>query len=162
MQKLSMEVRLLLAFLLMGVVMVISNYLMPPQQPAEQAKQAAPKAAAPAQGQAQAQTAPAAAAAAAEVPGAVQAAEVETFAIDTDLFKVAFSNRGATIHNWVLKKYKSNAGKDLELVNQKAVTGDKALAAPFALAFKNPPSNDPNDKLYKVTDRKSTRLNSSH
>ena len=41
MQKLSMEVRLLLAFLLMGVVMVISNYLMPPQQSAEQAKQAA-------------------------------------------------------------------------------------------------------------------------
>ncbi|MFM2124411.1 MAG: hypothetical protein RL328_862, partial [Acidobacteriota bacterium] len=81
MQKLSMEVRLLLAFLLMGVVMVISNYLMPPQQqPAEQAKQAAPKAVAPAA----TQTAPAAPSAApAEVPGAVQAAEVETFAIDT-------------------------------------------------------------------------------
>ncbi len=158
MQKLSMEVRLLIAFLLMGVVLAVSNYLAPPQ-PAEPAKQAAtdaPKAApatAPAAAPAAATAANPAAPAAAVVPGAVQAEQVEAFTVETDLHKVSFSNRGATVHNWVLKKFKSNAGQALELVNQKAVqtTGDKAIPAPFSLTFKNQPSNNPNDKLYKVT-----------
>jgi YidC/Oxa1 family membrane protein insertase len=38
-------------------------------------------------------------------------------------------------------------------VNQRglALTGSKALPAPFALAFKNAPSSDPNNALYRVT-----------
>lgn len=149
-----MEVRLLIAFLLMGVVLAISNYFMPPQaQDADkQAKKETKQAPA-----ATAQAAPAAAAAAPqaapEVPGAVQAEQVEALTVDTDQYKVSFSNRGATVQNWVLKGLKSDSGKDLELVNQKAVqaTGDKAIPAPFSLNFKNQPSNNPNDKLYKVT-----------
>ena len=157
MQKLSMEVRLLIAFLLMGLVLAVSNYFSPPPtpEPAKQATSSAPKASdAPA---ANAASNPVAAAApvavAAQVPGAVQAAQVEVFTVETDLQKVSFSNRGATVRNWVLKDYKSNAGKGLELVNQTglALTGDKAVPAPFALSFKNQPTNNPNDKLYRVT-----------
>lgn len=149
--KLSTEVRMLIAMLLVGVVFALSQYLMPPppetpaadQNKTAKADQAAPVVAAPA----------APAAAAAEVPGAVQAAQAETVTIETDLHKVAFSNRGATIRSWILKAYKDSTGKPLELVNQRglALTGNKAVPSPFALAFKNAPSSDPNNALYRVT-----------
>ena len=157
MDKLSMEVRMLIAMLLVGVVFAVSQYFMPPppdkpvedksavvdQNKAAKAAQAAPTVA----------TAGAGAAAAPEVPGQIQAAQAEAFTIETDLFKVAFSNRGATVRNWVLKAYKDSKGQPLELVNQRALklTGNKALPPPFALAFKNVPTNDPNDDLYRVT-----------
>ncbi len=150
-----MELRMLIAILLVGVVFAVSQYFMPPppdttQQAVAEKNQAAKAA------QAAPQVAPAAgptATPAVEVPGAVQAANVEDFSIDTDLFKVNFSNRGAVVRNWVLKAYKDSKGQPLELVNQRALrlTGSKALPPPFAMAFKNPPSNDPNDDLYRVT-----------
>src|ERR1019366_10232208 len=37
--------------------------------------------------------------------------------VDTDLFTVSFSNQGATVRSWRLKKYRGNDGKYLELVN---------------------------------------------
>lgn len=151
--KLSTEVRMLIAMLLVGVVFALSQYLMPPppetpvadQNKTAKAVQSAPAVATPA--------APAPAPAAAEVPGAVQAAQAETFTIETDLHKVSFSNRGATIRSWILKAYKDSTGKPLELVNQRglAITGAKAIPSPFALAFKNPPSSDPNNALYRVS-----------
>ncbi len=75
---------------------------------------------------------------------------MQDFAIETDLHKVVFSNRGATVRNWVLKAYKDSKGQPLELVNQRAMKPGK-IPAPFALAFKNAPSNSTNDKLYRVT-----------
>jgi YidC/Oxa1 family membrane protein insertase len=150
--KLSMEVRMLIAVLLVGVVFALSQYLMPPppdpvvdQNKAAKAAQADPAVA----------TAPVVAPTpeATDLPGAVQATETTVFTIETDLHKVVFSNRGATVRSWVLKGYKDSKGKPLELVNQRglALAAGKALPPPFALAFKNAPSNNPNDKLYRVT-----------
>ena len=50
--------------------------------------------------------------------------------IDTDLFRVAFSNQGANVRSWQLKKYKGNDGKPLDLVNTAA-----GLNYPFSLYF---------------------------
>lgn len=148
-----MEVRLLIAFLLMGVVLAVSTYLMPTSEaptPAPVAQSTTPAAEAPAAATPAAQPAPAPAA---DLPGQVQAADVEIFTVETNVHKVVFSNRGATIHNWVLKDYKDNSGQPLDLVNQKALqlTGDRALPAPFAFGFKATPSRNPNSELFQVT-----------
>jgi YidC/Oxa1 family membrane protein insertase len=152
--KLSMEVRMLIAMLLVGIVFALSQYLMPPpaELPVAEQNQAA-KAAQETPAVATNFPAPAVPAAPVELPGAIQATEQETFAIDTDLYKVVFSNRGATIHNWVLKAYMDDKGEPLELVNQRALllTGAQAVPPPFALAFKTPPSHNPNGDLYRVT-----------
>lgn len=154
--KLSMEVRMLIAMLLVGVVFALTQYLMPPppEPTAEQTAVDQNKAKA-AQANPAVATTPVSATppVAVVLPGAVQATDAVSFTIDTDLFKVVFSNRGAVVRNWVLKAYKDTTGQPLELVNQRALklTGNKALPPPFALSFKNPPSNDPNDDLYQVT-----------
>jgi YidC/Oxa1 family membrane protein insertase len=149
--KLSTEVRMLIAMLLVGIVFAVSQYFMPPppetpvadQNKTAKATQAAPAVASPA----------GTAAAPPVVPGAVQATEAESLTIETDVHKVVFSNRGATVRSWILKAYKDTQGKPLELVNQRALalTGNKALPAPFSLSFKNAPSADPNNGLYRMT-----------
>ena len=48
-------------------------------------------------------------------------AELEsTNIIENDLYKITFSNRGGLAKSWVLKKYKDDAGRPLELVNTTA------------------------------------------
>ncbi len=46
--------------------------------------------------------------------------EVETV-VDNDLFRIVFTNRGAQVKSWVLKKYKDDEGHPLDLVNRLAV-----------------------------------------
>src|ERR1035441_3464157 len=126
-KEMSMEVRLLLAFLLMGAVMFLTPYLFktvaPP--PVKKAAQVAPAPPPPAPEAVPA--APVAEKAKAERParkGSSKAApsapstpqKVEpALVVDTDLFTVAFSNQGATVRSWRLKKYRGNDGKYLEL-----------------------------------------------
>jgi YidC/Oxa1 family membrane protein insertase len=143
-KEMSMEVRLLLAFLLMGAVMFLTPYLFKtvappppvkkvaqtaptPPQPAPEAVPAAPvaeKAAAerPAKKGSSKKAAP-------SVPSTPQTVE-PALIVDTDLFTVAFSNQGATVRSWRLKKYRGNDGKYLELVNVAA-----GLESPFSLYF---------------------------
>jgi YidC/Oxa1 family membrane protein insertase len=143
----SMEVRLLLAFVLMGLVIFGSQYFYKPAPPAPAdkavaAKQDTPKPAAP--------TPPASAPAiAADVPGEIHADKEEFTIIETDLMKVTFSNRGAVARSWVLKAFKDHKGKPLDLVNPKAL---EKLPPPFSLAFKGQaPQPDPNAGLYKIS-----------
>jgi YidC/Oxa1 family membrane protein insertase len=142
--KLSTEVRMLIAFLLVMLVFGVQQFLAPP--PGPQPTKQAPK---NDQKQVAEPTTPPPAPATTG-PAQIQAEQFETFAIDTGLHKVVFSNRGATIRNWVLTGFKDNNGKPLELVNQKSLQVT-AIPAPFSLSFPAAPSVDPNDKLYKVT-----------
>jgi YidC/Oxa1 family membrane protein insertase len=133
-KELSMEQRLLLAFLLMGLVLFLTPYFYkaPPapktntadksQPAADTAKLAAPPASAAA-------TAPAQ-----PVPGQIEAPSEQQFVIDTDIYRVTLSNRGASVRGWILKKYKDHAGQPLELVN--AASFSKA-APPFSLVLKD-------------------------
>jgi YidC/Oxa1 family membrane protein insertase len=136
-KEMSMEIRLLLAFLLMGAVMFLTPYFVKTQQPASNRKLQTP-APAPV-----AQTVPAAApeAPAAPSPKAKAAARKRTsatpvtgqnplppFVIETDLYRIEFSNQGGNVRSWLLKKHKGNDGKPLELTNTAA-----GLDYPFSL-----------------------------
>jgi YidC/Oxa1 family membrane protein insertase len=40
--------------------------------------------------------------------------------VENELYRITFDNRGAQVTSWILKKYKDNDGKPLDLVNQDA------------------------------------------
>ena len=129
-KEMSMEIRLLLAFLLMGVVMFVTPYIYK-TPPAPKKGVSTSTIAVPAK------TAPAVPAADAVTLAPPEPALPATnqqvlppFVIDTDLFRVAFSNRGGTVRSWVLKKFKGNDDKPLELMNLSATS-----EFPFSLYF---------------------------
>jgi len=147
-KELTTETRLLLAFVLVGIVLVGWNYIYKPPPPpapvtppANTQVQTSPAAEAP-------KPIPVPAPKPIEVPGQMQAGQAEDFTIETDFYRVEFSNQGAVVRSWILKKYKDGKGKPLELVNTKALS---KVPAPFAVAFRNQaPPNDPNKGLFKV------------
>jgi YidC/Oxa1 family membrane protein insertase len=150
----GMERRLLLVFVLTFAVLLISQPLLmkyiKPQQPAPEQKPAATQpAATPAP--APAAAAPAARATAktkaktaAPVATREAAAEQETV-IENDLYKIVFTNRGAQVKSWILKKQNDEHGHPLELVHQAAAqqygyplslwTYDEALRKKLASAL---------------------------
>jgi YidC/Oxa1 family membrane protein insertase len=66
--------------------------------------------------------------------------------IDTDAYRISISNQGATVRSWVLKKYRGNDGKPLE------VTNTAAGSHPFALYFPDQkPKADVNWAWFKQT-----------
>jgi YidC/Oxa1 family membrane protein insertase len=146
-KELSMELRLLIAFILMGVVLFVTPYFFkpaaPPPAPVEKKTEMAPPTAA--------QTPPAPAAKPAEAPTAptkaVAAESVQSHIVDTEVFRVTFSNQGAAVRSWKLKKYRDAQGKELELVN----TAAEKVDDPFSLLFRSQkPSVDLNQALYAI------------
>jgi len=115
-----MEKRLLLVFALTFLVIVIfqpvlKKYL--PQAPSSsqtQNQQPPPASQAPPT-PAQASVAPPVAA----VPAEAASAETETV-VENDLYRVTFTNRGAQVKSWVLKKFDDEHGKPLDMVNAAA------------------------------------------
>ncbi len=51
---------------------------------------------------------------------AVQAAAEATTVVENELYLITFSNRGAQVINWQLKRFKDSDGKPLDLVHQQA------------------------------------------
>ena len=51
---------------------------------------------------------------------AVQAASENTTMVENDLYRITFSNRGAQVKSWVLKKFKDTEGNPLDLVHEGA------------------------------------------
>jgi len=143
--------RLLLAFLLVFVMIVAMQYLLPkaPRQPEPQKSNT----------QTQSQSAPAtqtvspsptpatrrAHAAATQAHVKLAAAETETV-IENDYYRAVFTNRGAVAKSWVLKKFKDNSGKPLDLVNP-AVAGDLGFPLSF-FAYDNDLQKKLNQALY--------------
>ncbi len=155
-----MEARLLIAFVLMFLVLFLTPYLykqvpgpksapnITPQK-AEQVTKPPVMTPAPTPPPA----APAKAAAAALKPGqkpaapsVVQASTEQTHVIDTAVYHIVFSNRGAVVKSWVLKKYQDLNGKPLELVNPGSLG---KVPAPMSIDFKDrKPDVDVNQALY--------------
>jgi YidC/Oxa1 family membrane protein insertase len=154
-KEMSMETRLLIFFVLMGLILLGTQYFYkpppPPAKPAAVTSTATDKAVekqAVAAAQPAAQTAAAAQSATpADLPGRVQADKEELITVETDVYRVTFSNRGAVAKSWTLKAYKDHDGKPLDLINPRSL--DK-VPAPFSLAIKTPPATDPNTSLFKV------------
>ncbi len=129
-KELSMEQRMLLAFGLMGVVLLVSQFVLPkpPEKPVQKTETAEVKE--PVEGK-QAATDQQPAAAATEKVAAIplapiashpaSAAQEEAVVVETDLYKIQFSNRGAVVRSWVLKKYQDTLGKPQELLNRRAI-----------------------------------------
>jgi YidC/Oxa1 family membrane protein insertase len=70
--------------------------------------------------QTQAPSAPALAAPTESASGtAVVAAAESTTVVENELYRITFSNRGGQAVSWILKKYKDDDGKPLDLVNPK-------------------------------------------
>ncbi len=144
-----MEIRLLIAFLLMGLVLFVTPYFYkPPAGP----KRTTP---APAPAQATQETKQPAApqqpppAPAALSPGQIGADKEQTFTVDTALYRVQLSNIGGVVRNWTLKKFLDSRGKPLELVNEAALA---KTPPPFAIIYKDGnPAAQLNAAKFKAT-----------
>ena len=146
-KEMSMEVRLLIAFLLMGAVMFLTPYFFKSQVPPPVKKDAAGQTASQGTPGAPA-TPPKAEATSGYPPGPAAAPETAEaaavalpadatpqkaeppFVIETNLYKIAFSNQGGTVRSWQLKKSKGNDLKTLDLVNTAA-----GMDFPYSLHF---------------------------
>jgi YidC/Oxa1 family membrane protein insertase len=115
------EKRLMLVFLLTFIVMLgfqplFKKYFPSPVTPAQQSQPAQPQSATPA--------AASSAAPAASLPANVaskQAASESETVIENDLYRITFTNRGAQVKSWILKKFDSDAQNGrLDLVNPEA------------------------------------------
>ena len=127
------EKHLLLMFLLLAVVIFGSQFFLKkylPQPPANTANTAS--SAQPNPGATSPTSAPAMAPAAvsAQKPGkagqapaavaSTQASSESETVVENGLYKITFTNRGAQVKSWVLKKFQDDSGKPLDLVNSAA------------------------------------------
>ena len=155
----SLEKRLPIALALMMGVLLASQYFFKPAPGPKPATPVADHAAAKlatkpaptasAQNVAQASAAPPA--------GQVSAAAEVTTEVKTDLYEIVFTNKGAAIKSWVLKRYKDNAGKPLQLIGDDAFANQSGgvRLLPFMVDSSDRKlSVDPNTVLYRaaVTD----------
>jgi YidC/Oxa1 family membrane protein insertase len=148
----SFEKRLPLALALMMLVLLGWQYFFKPApapKPVVQPTAAASPTVAPTvqmTGEKPAAGSPASESGQAAAIAPVQGNSETTTEIDSDLYHVVFTNRGAVVKSWVLKKYKDDAGKPLQLV-----TTDPQVPLPFALDFTGQkPAFDANAALYQT------------
>ena len=126
-EQMSTETRLLLAFLLMGAIMFLTPYFFKSQTPSPAAKKSTQA------GASQATVPPTAAetqappvsveSEKAPVVPVIQAQTQPPLVINTDKYKITFSNQGANVRSWLLKTSLAE-GKPLELVNSTATVED--------------------------------------
>ncbi len=161
--EMSMEIRLLITFVLMGLVLFLTPYILkntappPPaaqtpaaQTPAAQTKDA-PSKAEPRKSTPAPDASTSAESAASASPSGPIAAERQDdqIALETDLYRIQFSNRGGVVRSWVLKKFLDQKKKQVELVNS---AGGTKLGFPFTILTKGTAvAPEPNQVLYAHT-----------
>jgi YidC/Oxa1 family membrane protein insertase len=114
----------MLAFTVLALVALLAFQYFKPQTPTvpqQQQSQAANQALNQA---AQAAGSPASVAASATTamgtsPAIVATSESQTI-VENELYRITFTNRGAQVKSWILKKYKDSHGRPLDMVNQNA------------------------------------------
>jgi len=140
-----MEARLLLAFLLMGVVLFLTPYFYPPPPPPKPAT-ATPVAepVKPAEAEPQkleAESLP-------KIVSPIGGQQEEELVVDNGVAQVTFSNRGAVVRSWILSRYRDAQGNPLQLVRGE---GLERTGYPFSMVFRDSsPPADPNNVLYAV------------
>jgi YidC/Oxa1 family membrane protein insertase len=119
--------RMLLAVGIMLVLIMLSQPLLkkflpsPPEPPAPTQTASKPGATNPPVAPPSASSAPA------SIAAKQARAEAETV-VENDLYRITFSNRGAQVKSWVLKKYDDDHGKPLELVSAAAAKYGQPLS----------------------------------
>ena len=131
-KELSPELRIVLAFAISFIILLISRPLLvretpktnpAPSQPANQTKTASGQTSSttPSQsGEAPKNNASAESPSPAVPAEPAQGKAEEEITIDGDLYRVVFSTRGGSVKSWTLKKYRDGKGSPLELVNPEA------------------------------------------
>jgi YidC/Oxa1 family membrane protein insertase len=118
----------------------------PPAQTQSQATAPATSGAPAAQGPTPAVAAPA------RAPAATPqiSASLETYTtIENEFYKIVFTNRGAQVKSWILKKYFDSAGKPLDMVQPQAAA---RFGLPLSLFTYEPAlTTQLNDALYQVS-----------
>jgi YidC/Oxa1 family membrane protein insertase len=144
-KEMSMEVRLLLAFLLMGAVFFLTPYFSKSPAPVKKADQ--PAASVTQKAPAADGTPVASAEPAAPAAPATSEKALPPFIIDNGVYRVTFSNQGGTVRSWRLSNYKGNDNRPLELVNTAA-----DVPPPFSLYFPaEKPAANVNQAYYTET-----------
>ena len=64
------------------------------------------------------------------IPETRAAEREKNFEVETDLYKLVLSNKGAVIRSWILKRYRDSNGKPLDLLDVRKV---ELFGAPFAI-----------------------------
>lgn len=113
----NLERRMILAFALSALVLLVTLPFLPKKKPAAQPSTPAAQSTPVQSGQAEATTPAPAAQTSAPAQESVQATAEQTITVDTDVFHIVFSNRGAVVKSWVLKKYTDESRKPLDLVD---------------------------------------------
>lgn len=108
---------LLLLVVMMGVVFGVQYWRMRTNPPTPEN---APAVTAPAATTAAPTTAQTATAGAATRTPAVQAQAESTTVVENELYKITFSNRGGQVTSWILKRFRDEDGRPLDLVDQAA------------------------------------------
>ena len=146
MKELSDEKRMLLAFVLMIAILGIwSRFYKPPVVPPKPPSAAVASVAT-------GNTATTQATPIAPPAGALQASDAETIVVESPVYRVELSNRGATAHSWRLQKYfdDENPPRPLELVNTAAA--QQFDAWPLSVALDDPQlESKANTGLYQVS-----------
>ncbi|MGA2880439.1 MAG: membrane protein insertase YidC [Bryobacteraceae bacterium] len=144
-KELTMEQRLLLAFVLMGLVLFLTPYFYkaPPPPPKTGIKSSDQNASTGTKSAAVAPAIPQPAssqpAISEPVPGQIQATAEQQLVIDTDIYQVTLSNRGGTVRSWILKKYRDKLGKPLELINAASYA---KVAPPLSIVLRDDKAAD--------------------
>ncbi|HKM80585.1 MAG TPA: membrane protein insertase YidC [Candidatus Acidoferrum sp.] len=161
--KFTPELRILVAALLSMAVIILWTKYFGPKPPAHLPQQNQPGVSAPATSGTSA-TAPAPAKTTPPAPPATistaalpvapltEDTQERSIVVDNDLYRVEFSNRGAVIKSWQLKKYKddSKPQKILDLVHPKAAADTGGW--PFSMVIDDPQlEKAANSGLYKVS-----------
>ena len=123
--------RMLIAAVLSALVMGAYIYFAPRPEPRQPAPPKSEEPAAPAEDTASDQGARIQAPS--EEPASdrtVRADREESVIVETDTFRVEFTNRGATVRHWILKDYNDAAGEPLDLVHQ---GGAERFGRPFRI-----------------------------
>ncbi|MCW5964015.1 MAG: membrane protein insertase YidC [Bryobacterales bacterium] len=156
--EISVERRMLLALVLMGAVLIGSQYLFrafgpPPEATLTPVAETAESKGGTPSAEPATAAAPVAPASSPSIeaspasPAAIRRAETEElFIVETNLVKVTFSNRGAVVRSWTIKDHKSTDGSPLELVNQAAFA---KVGEPFSIQLRGQKAPiDANKDLY--------------
>lgn len=146
-KELSMELRLLIAFVLMGIVLFVTPYLYKPPPAPKKAPPLTPPAAAEVAKEPEPKKPETLPAHPAAPPVQIAAEKEEIFQVDTNLYTVKLTNAGAVVQSWVLKKFLDSTGKPLELVNTSAFS---KVLPPFAIVYKDgKPATEVNSAKFK-------------
>ena len=79
----------------------------------------------------------------------IAASIVTTTTVENELFKIQFTNRGAQVEHWILKKYFDSAGKPLDLVQPQAAA---RFGLPLSLfTYDSGLTSQLNQALYQVS-----------